>query len=87
MNCLEEVRMRANISRNVESQGRFSKAKREENFNQTGFNLGQRVRHPIFGEGTIINFEGSGEQSRVQIAFNGAGVKWLVTSFAKLETV
>ncbi|GAL07778.1 ATP-dependent DNA helicase UvrD/PcrA [Photobacterium aphoticum] len=69
------------------SSGRFSQAQVNDNFNQTGFSLGQRVRHPSFGEGTIINFEGSGAQSRVQVAFNGEGIKWLVTQYAKLEAM
>ena len=30
---------------------------------ETPFNLGQRVRHSLFGEGTILNFEGSGPGS------------------------
>ncbi|ODP97747.1 MULTISPECIES: DNA helicase II [unclassified Salinivibrio] len=85
--CLEEVRMRANVSRPAASGGRFSKTQTQENFNQTGFSLGQRVQHPKFGEGTIINFEGSGGQSRVQVAFNGEGIKWLVTQYAKLEAL
>jgi DNA helicase-2/ATP-dependent DNA helicase PcrA len=39
--------------------------------NDTGYKLGQRVRHPKFGEGTIVNLEGSGEHSRLQVAFQG----------------
>ncbi len=85
--CLEEVRMRAKVARPVSQQGRFGRSMVEENFNQTGFNMGQRVFHPKFGEGTIINFEGSGSQSRVQVAFNGEGIKWLVTKFARLEAL
>lgn len=85
--CVEEVRMRAKISRPAAAVGRFSSAKVLENFNQTGFKLGQRVLHPIFGEGTVINFEGSGDQSRVQVAFNTDGIKWLVTQYAKLEVI
>ena len=82
--CLDEVRMKAQISRPA-SSGRFSPTAVKENFNETGFSLGSRVKHPKFGEGTIINFEGSGPQSRVQIAFNGEGIKWLVTAYARLE--
>jgi len=82
--CLEEVRMKAQVSRPTTS-GRFSQTVVKENFNETGFSLGHRVKHPKFGEGTIINFEGSGPQSRVQVAFNGEGIKWLVTQYAKLE--
>lgn len=85
--CLEEVRMRAKVSRPAAATGRFSQTQTKENFNQTGFTLGQRVLHPKFGEGTIINFEGSGQQSRVQVAFNGEGIKWLVTQYAKLEAM
>ncbi|MDE1230852.1 DNA helicase II [Vibrio aestuarianus] len=82
--CLDEVRMKAQVSRPT-SVGRFSQSAVKETFNETGFSLGARVKHPIFGEGTIINFEGSGPQSRVQVAFNGEGIKWLVTAYAKLE--
>ncbi|MBC3617947.1 DNA helicase II [Vibrio metschnikovii] len=82
--CLDEVRMKAQVSRPTNS-GRFSTSAVKENFNETGFSLGARVRHPKFGEGTIINFEGSGPQSRVQVAFNGEGIKWLVTAYARLE--
>ncbi len=82
--CLDEVRMKAQVSR-PSTSGRFSQTAVKENFNETGFSLGARVMHPKFGEGTIINFEGSGPQSRVQIAFNGEGIKWLVTAYAKLE--
>ncbi|EGR1599126.1 TPA: DNA helicase II [Vibrio parahaemolyticus] len=82
--CLDEVRMKAQVSRPT-SSGCFSQTAVKENFNETGFSLGSRVMHPKFGEGTIINFEGSGPQSRVQIAFNGEGIKWLVTAYARLE--
>lgn len=84
--CLNEVRMKAQVSRPT-STGRFSQTVVKESFNETGFSLGSRVRHPKFGEGTIINFEGSGPQSRVQVAFNGEGIKWLVTAYARLEKV
>ncbi|USD41055.1 DNA helicase II [Vibrio sp. SCSIO 43135] len=82
--CLDEVRMKAQVSRPA-SSGRFSQTAVKESFNETGFALGSRVMHPKFGEGTIINFEGSGPQGRVQVAFNGEGIKWLVTAYARLE--
>ncbi|MBL4831336.1 MAG: DNA helicase II [Aliivibrio sp.] len=84
--CTEEVRMKAQVSRPA-SAGRFSNEVVKNNFNETGYNLGQRVKHAKFGEGTIINFEGAGPQGRVQVAFNGEGIKWLVTQYAKLEAM
>ncbi|MNP71494.1 DNA helicase II [compost metagenome] len=80
---MEEVRLRASVSRPV-SHRRMGTPIGE---NDTGYKLGQRVRHPKFGEGTIVNLEGSGEHSRLQIAFPGEGIKWLVAAYARLETV
>lgn len=49
------------------------------------FTLGQRVRHSRFGEGTVLNIEGSGSHARVQINFEQAGSKWLVLAYADLQ--
>ena len=53
----------------------------------TAFNLGQRVRHALFGEGVILNFEGAGAQARVQVNFADEGSKWLMLGYAKLEAL
>ena len=53
---------------------------------ETPFSLGQQVRHAVFGEGVILNFEGSGAQARVQVNF-AEGSKWLMMGYAKLEAV
>ncbi|MCG6863650.1 MAG: DNA helicase II [Chromatiaceae bacterium] len=50
-----------------------------------GFQLGQRVLHPKFGEGTILNSEGKGASARIQVNFEDAGAKWLVLAYARLE--
>lgn len=51
-----------------------------------GFSLGQAVRHPRFGEGTILKFEGNGPNARIQVNFRDAGSKWLVAQYARLES-
>ena len=71
--CVEEVRLRATVSRPVSHQ-RMGTPMVE---NDSGYKLGQRVRHAKFGEGTIVNMEGSGEHSRLQVA----------SAYARLETV
>ena len=53
----------------------------------TGFDLGQRVAHPKFGEGVILTFEGQGASARVQVNFDTEGAKWLVVSYARLEAI
>ncbi|MFQ6021602.1 MAG: DNA helicase II [Acidiferrobacterales bacterium] len=50
-----------------------------------GMRLGQRVWHEKFGEGVVTSYEGRGEHARVQVNFQGAGSKWLVLAYAKLQ--
>ena len=45
------------------------------------------MRHAKFGEGTIVNLEGGGEHSRLQVAFQGQGIKWLVAAYARRNSV
>jgi DNA helicase-2/ATP-dependent DNA helicase PcrA len=52
-----------------------------------GFHLGQRVRHPKFGTGVVLNSEGHGAGARIQVNFESAGAKWLVLAYARLEPV
>ena len=47
--------------------------------------LGQRVLHAKFGEGVILNLEGSGGHMRIQVNFEQAGCKWLVAAYANLQ--
>jgi DNA helicase-2/ATP-dependent DNA helicase PcrA len=51
------------------------------------YQLGQRVYHEMFGEGTVLQYEGQGNGLRVQVNFDDAGSKWLVASFAKLDAL
>ncbi|MGZ8289813.1 MAG: UvrD-helicase domain-containing protein [Telluria sp.] len=53
----------------------------------TGWRIGQSVAHAKFGEGVIVNIEGSGTNARAQINFGRAGMKVLDLSIAKLEKV
>jgi DNA helicase-2/ATP-dependent DNA helicase PcrA len=52
-----------------------------------GWRSGQAVFHTKFGEGMIVNLEGSGADARVQVNFRKAGVKWLALEYAKLTAV
>ena len=53
---------------------------------EKGFAIGQSVFHKVFGNGVILGIEGMGGNSRVQVNFEDSGTKWLVTSYAGLET-
>src|SRR5713101_1898355 len=51
-----------------------------------GFRIGQSVLHPKFGQGVIVNAEGSGADARLQINFGKQGMKWLAIEYAKLTS-
>ncbi len=77
---LEEIRETCRISRPARSfTGMPSGGE--------GLKLGQRVRHSAFGEGVVLQCEGDGRNTRVQVNFDQAGIKWLMLSYAKLEAV
>ncbi len=78
---IQEIRMRAHVSRPLTA------AKTSSPLQVGAYQLGQRVRHIKFGEGVVLQMEGEGAQERVQINFHDAGLKWLMLSYAKLETL
>jgi DNA helicase-2/ATP-dependent DNA helicase PcrA len=50
-----------------------------------GFRPGQRVRHPKYGEGTVYQREGDGEDAKITVQFPRFGLKKLVEKYAQLE--
>ena len=47
--------------------------------------VGQRVRHPTFGVGTIMNVDEDGEDRRLTVSFQRHGTRKLIERYAKLE--
>ena len=77
---LEEIRETCRISRPARSSTGMPSG-------GEGLKLGQRVRHSAFGEGVVLQCEGDGRNTRIQVNFDQAGIKWLMLSYAKLEAV
>lgn len=46
--------------------------------------LGQPVKHPQFGKGTVLDHEGTGEYTRLLVQF-AEGQKWLMFAYTDLE--
>lgn len=94
--CIEEVRLESQISRpfaasrfGASPPPRSSLHPRSngwaEHFDQDlGFGIGGRVDHGLFGEGTVLGFEGQGPAMKVQVRFDDGSTKWLVLQYAKL---
>ena len=51
------------------------------------FRPGQRVKHPKYGEGTVYQREGEGENAKITVQFPRFGLKKLVEKYAQLERV
>jgi len=90
---VEEIRLKSSISRPAVGGGRLGQNNVAKSLNgsvevpDTDLSLGQRVLHAKFGEGVILNYEGQGSSARVQVSFDDVGSKWLVLSFAKLQSI
>ena len=50
-----------------------------------GFRIGQQVVHAKFGNGVIVDAEGSGTEARLQVNFGRQGMKWLAIQYANLQ--
>ncbi|MBX3708496.1 MAG: DNA helicase II [Gammaproteobacteria bacterium] len=48
---------------------------------QGQFRVGQKVYHRIFGNGTVLDCEGDGEEMKVKVNFVKAGTKTLIASY------
>jgi DNA helicase II / ATP-dependent DNA helicase PcrA len=57
----------------------------EEPTGKRGFRPGQKVKHPKYGEGTVYQREGDGEDAKITVQFPRFGLKKLVERYAQLE--
>lgn len=81
---IQEVRLKSTI---VRPSSFYASPMMQQANADMPFRLGQEVKHPMFGEGTVLQFEGRGPSCRIQVNFGREGTKWLVVQYAKLEPV
>ncbi len=90
-NCLQEVRMGGDVSRQFRAL--HNGADEQDGGGVEGVEgdasvrIGQFVRHDSFGEGVVLQAEGRGDRTRVQVHFAKAGPKWLMLAYANLKAV
>jgi len=73
----------------------FSQAGFDDDYSQvtpqvskdSGYNKGQRVRHPTFGVGSIFSTEGAGDALKISVLFQDKTIKKFVAKYARLEKV
>ena len=82
---INEIRPRAQT--NIPYNRKDFKEIKMEFEEEIGIALGQKVKHKKFGEGIVLNYEGSGDSARVQVNFDSSGTKWLVMAYANLDKI
>jgi len=82
---LSEVRMKAS-TQSLFGSGYASTGGGGFEEEANGMRMGQRVMHGKYGEGVVLQFEGSGERAKVQVNF-AEGSKWLMVGYANLQVM
>lgn len=75
-------------TKSMSLQSQLSKApKKKEEICRTEFAVGDRIRHKVFGDGTVISVRKMSNDSMLEVAFDNAGSKKLMANFAKIEKI
>ena len=83
--CVEEVRAGGAARRPFRAGRRNGESGESEE--QDAIGIGALVRHDKFGEGVVMQAEGRGDRTRVQVRFADQGTKWLMLAYANLRVV
>lgn len=51
------------------------------------YSVGQRVRHNVFGDGTIVSVKKMSNDAMLEVAFDSVGTKKIMANFAKLTRI
>lgn len=74
---VQEIRFRTKVSRPQSSSNTQGYKPQAEG----KFRVGQDVMHKIFGEGTVLECEGDGDEMKVKVRFAKIGTKILIAAF------
>lgn len=74
---------------NMTLQAQLSKKKRTETHTSANisFSIGDRVKHNIFGEGTVLKATKMSNDTMLEVAFDKRGTKKIMANFAKIKKI
>ncbi|MCR5708332.1 MAG: UvrD-helicase domain-containing protein [Ruminococcus sp.] len=85
---LEESDNSVTEVRSSSLQQQLAREKRQTNAKEAvSYEVGERVAHSIFGEGTILSVKPMANDSMLEIAFEKVGTKKIMANYAKLRKV
>ncbi len=80
VDLIDEIRFRAKVTRVVPFTQTYQPAAEGK------FRIGQEVRHAIFGEGTVLDLEGDGDDMKVKVRFvKDVGNKILLANYLSVK--
>ncbi len=74
-------------SMSLQSQIAINKTQQAKKNNTADFTAGDRVKHNVFGEGTIISAKAMSNDMMLEVAFDTIGTKKLMANFAKITKI
>jgi len=77
---VDEIRFRAKVSPRPQAIPNSYQPKAEGKFR-----VGQEVQHLVFGDGTVIDCEGDGDEMKVKVRFAKVGTKVLIASYLQAK--
>ena len=81
------TRQTTSYSNQSTSFGSYSAAKKTVSATSCAYSAGQRVEHKTFGEGLVLSVSPMGNDTLLEIAFDGVGTKKLMAAYAKLKVL
>jgi DNA helicase-2/ATP-dependent DNA helicase PcrA len=77
---------RKKMSHEMTATPELVKTRQEGNADFDSFAVGDRVKHPTFGLGTVLSAREMGRDALYEIAFDDAGTKKLMATYARLKS-
>ena len=79
----QQTNLRDDITVGKSLFGGASKAQSRESAN--ALSAGDRVAHPVFGQGTVLSTRQMAADTLIEVAFDTVGTKKLMATYAKLK--
>ncbi|MBS1271258.1 MAG: ATP-dependent DNA helicase PcrA [Candidatus Marinimicrobia bacterium] len=80
-------RSRRSVSRNGSRKSSTVKSRKKSSGKKGGLQVGDSVRHKIFGKGKILDISGTGDNQKLTVKFTGNVKKKLLAKYANLAKI
>lgn len=86
-NSADEVIVQSAPRYSLRSELANRKAEQSKKSVNADFSVGERVRHNVFGDGTVISVKKISNDAMLEVAFDSVGTKKLMANFAKITKI